>query len=108
MNWLGAASSYGAVVMFALAMTPHHRAVFRAPVPRRRARGLRVIGAVLSGLAAQCFITAQGWQVGTVAVCAALSAAAFTLTLLLASRPRWIVWPAVVLLLAAAGAAFAA
>lgn len=107
MNWLAATLAYAAVLAFALAMTPHHRAVFNGPTPPRRMWALRVSGAVCSALAVAGFITAQGWQTGIVAALAALSVASFALTLLLAYRPRWIGWPVVALLVAAVSSALA-
>jgi hypothetical protein len=101
MTWLAFALAYAALATLALAMTPHHRAVFGGEPPAARRRVLRAGGWLLFAFSFVAAIAAQGWEVGPVLWCAELAAAGFGLTLLLAYAPRRCAFPLPILLLAA-------
>lgn len=82
--WCGAA-----FMALALALERHHAQVFEtAALPRRERWGWRSAGAALLGLSAWAAVQLEGWGVGLVLWCAALTVAGLGVSALLAWRPK--------------------
>ena len=83
--------AWGGFTLLALAMDRHHRQMRPAsrPCPRRSRPCLRLGGAMLLALSLAAAIRVAGPTTGPVLWVAILSAAALTLIVLLAWRPRW-------------------
>lgn len=98
MIWLALALTYSAVALFALAMIPHYRTVFRHVPTNDTRHYFRAGGGALAILSALAEVAAQGWQTGLVAWLAGLSVAGFVVTQLLTFAPRWLFAPTASLL----------
>lgn len=83
--------TYAGFAALSLAMPRHHRQLRPArALPNQRERALyRLAGWSALGLAALASVLGWGPAIGAVAYFGVLSAAALTLTLLLAYAPRW-------------------
>lgn len=90
MPWLALASSLTGFAALALAMSRHHKQVWRREPSRRRQLLLRLAGWGLL-LASMGFCQAQvGWASGLIRWAGLLTVAALLVTLLLTYRPNWI------------------
>ena len=101
MTSLALAVTYTALNTLALAMKPHHRAVFTRELSLARQRWLRLLGWSLLTFSFATDVAVQGWQLGPVHWLAAIAIGGFALTLLLAYAPRWCALPIAALLLLA-------
>lgn len=105
MSSLAFALNYLAMLAFALAMKPHHVAVFRAPPSELRQRTFRFTGIALAAAALACLRVHLGWQIGLVTWVAMAGVGGFLVSQLLATFPRWVPVPALGLLAVAVIAA---
>lgn len=100
MIWLALALAYSSVALFALAMVPHYRTVFRHVPTGGTRQFLQVGGGALAIASALATVAALGWQAGLVAWLAGLSVAGFVVTQFLTFAPWWVFTPAASLLAA--------
>jgi len=84
------ALAFAGLAALALSLDRHHRAALRGPLPRGRARPLRIAGWAGLALSFAAAVASAGWNFGPVRATGAVTAAALAVSACLTYRPGWL------------------
>lgn len=84
------ALAFAGLAALALSLDRHHRAALSGPLPRGRARPLRLAGWSGLGLSFAAAVASAGWNFGPVQAIGTVTAAALAVSACLTFRPGWL------------------